>query len=153
MFRPTLVVVSGSRSVGIEWDHIICDQLDRNLKRIECDYFFLMHGACPHPRYSVSDGWRYSVDMLADEWANARGVPVMPFAALWESPLKEGAGPMRNRLMVDTAKGLMSAGWKISIHAFHPDLDHSAGTGGFVKLANAKGFVVNYHDGERIHQR
>jgi hypothetical protein len=149
MSKPRVVLVTGARSVpGIEWEAIVFDVLDNIAEHGRAPYMTVVHGMCPHPGFTEGR-WRASVDMLADEWALENGVNVLRFPALWESGGK-GAGPRRNRLMVNTVRGMLESGWEVSVDAFHPDLTSSKGTQNCVQYAKAKGLPVNLHDGERI---
>lgn len=146
--RPTLILVTGSRSVPLmTWGAIVEDALDSY--RRDFDYLFLMHGGCPHPGKDERSGqWMASIDLLAAEWARRNHIPPIPFPALWND-MHKGAGPYRNRLMVDSAKAWVAGGrWYVHVVAFHPNLViGQGGTGGTVKYALGCGLNVDHYDG------
>lgn len=149
MSKPLALLVTGSRSVPVtEWEDIVNDALDREMRQ-DAPYLTILHGMCPHPGFT--DGaWMASIDMLADEWAVQNQVNVLRFPADWNGPLGKGAGPARNRLMVDTINGMMQGGWRVSAHAFHPMLTYKGGTAHCVRYAMQHGLYPNLHDGRRI---
>lgn len=152
---PCIVLVTGSRSVPVTgWEPIVNDALD-TVASLGHPYLTIMHGVCPHPGWdSASQEWRASIDMLADEWALQNQMNILRFPADWTGPLGKGAGPDRNRLMVDTYRALIYNGlWTGLILAFHPHLDQSRGTGGTVKYARANhGQSVMHYDGLTMHR-
>ncbi len=83
----------------------------------------VLHGDCPT-----------GADALASLWKNIAGVEVTPFPADWDTHHK-GAGPIRNRLMLDQEPDL--------VIAFHDQLEGvSKGTKDCASEARRRGIPV-----------
>jgi hypothetical protein len=89
--------------------------------------FVLVHGATR------------GADMMADDWAKARDIPVDAFPAHWDQ-YGNAAGPIRNKEMLASGLDL--------VVAFHDDIRHSKGTRHMVQIARAAGVPVKliYHE-------
>lgn len=83
----------------------------------------VLHGDCPT-----------GADHMVESWKNVAGVEVVPFPADWAAHGK-GAGPIRNRLMLDQEPDL--------VIAFHDQLEGvSKGTKDCTKEAARRGIRV-----------
>ncbi len=82
----------------------------------------------------VIEGEAPGADTLSRQWAEARGIPVDPYPARWDS-FGKAAGPIRNAKMLHEGKPDL-------VVAFHPDLSKSAGTANMVKQATRAGVGV-----------
>jgi hypothetical protein len=75
------------------------------------------------------------IDAISCEWANARGVPVLPFPARWYK-YKKSAGPIRNRKMLEDGKPDL-------VFAFrYPGEPLTQGMGDMVKQAEKAGIRI-----------
>jgi hypothetical protein len=75
----------------------------------------------------VIEGEASGADTMGREWAEARGIPVLPFPANWEKYGK-AAGPIRNQQMLDE-------GQPDFVIAFTHDIEKSRGTRDMVSRA------------------
>jgi len=82
---------------------------------------------------TVLHGHAKGADALAHEWRACADVDVRSFPADW-TRFGNGAGPIRNRQMLDEEPDL--------VVAFHDDLVHSKGTGDCVAEALRRGIPV-----------
>jgi hypothetical protein len=91
-----------------------------------------------HGRYKptelISGGCR-GVDLQAEAWARAEGVPIKRFDADWNAAGR-AAGPIRNRAMAEYAGAFPNS----ALIAFWDG--KSKGTGGMVDLARKHGLMV-----------
>lgn len=117
------LLVCGSR----EWtdQELLNEVLDQLAHQYLWD-FTLVHGAAR------------GADQMAGEWAKARDVPVDAYPAEWDR-YGNGAGPIRNKLMLDSGLDL--------VVAFHDDIRRSKGTKHMVGIARQAGVPVKlvYH--------
>lgn len=82
----------------------------------------------------IIEGEARGADRLAREWAEGKGIPVLPFPADWER-YGRSAGPIRNRQMLVDGKPDV-------VIAFHPDIETSKGTKDMVRQAEKAGVRV-----------
>ena len=73
------------------------------------------------------EGEAKGADTLAREWAEGRGITVLPFLADWKT-YKKAAGPIRNRQMLERGEPTL-------VIAFHRDIGRSKGTASMLALA------------------
>lgn len=67
--------------------------------------------------------------------------PIELFPADWDTHGR-AAGPIRNEAMLRRLLALRDEGYRVGVMAFHDDLEHSKGTGGMVRLAEAADVTV-----------
>ncbi len=114
------VLVTGSR----DWDDEY--PIDVIVAGLSCllgganEELELIHGDCKRGADAMADTWRDVVD-------------VTPFPADWDR-FKKGAGPIRNRQMLDEEPDL--------VVAFNDDLANSKGTKDCVEEARRRGIPV-----------
>ena len=123
-YRPPIhVIVSGDRDSV----HSFRPVITRALKDLP-PFSTIVHGACR------------GIDTMAGEIAVKMGFQVKEFPATgrqWKE-LGRAAGPIRNRLMLDTNPSY--------VLAFHPDIIHSKGTKDMMMAAHLKGIPVFLYD-------
>lgn len=90
----------------------------------------LVHGACPT-----------GADLMADDWAEANKVSVLPFPAEWKL-LGKMAGQVRNGLMADFGKACQGSGRVVLVKAFRAK-GPSPGTDGMCAMAEERGLQVS----------
>ena len=88
-----------------------------------------LHAA--RPITCVIEGEARGADTLGRLWAEAHGIQVEKFPALWER-YGRAAGPIRNSQMLLEGKPDLVVG-------FHPDILQSKGTRNMLKIAKAAG--------------
>jgi len=87
----------------------------------------------------VIEGEARGADRLAREEANRREIEVEGYPADWPR-YQGGAGPIRNREMLDRLVQLRSEGHYVYCFAFHEDLSRSKGTKHMVELLKGASF-------------
>lgn len=87
----------------------------------------------------VIEGAAPGADTAARQWAEARGIPVQEYPALWKQ-YGRAAGPVRNRQMIEE-------GHPTIVVAFHPDLSQSKGTADMVRQARKAGLEMIHYTG------
>ncbi len=132
-------LVTGDRNATPDrWWEIMCNRFDWFLDYVqqERDRVVVIHGAA------------CGIDALADQYFRVcQGVAIERFPADWNQYGK-GAGPRRNRAMLDRLLAFQQDGYRCGVMAFHDDLEHSKGTGGMVRMARAADVpVLTYTSG------
>lgn len=110
-----LVLICGDR----DWTDYY--PIKREIAKLDPKMHVIMHGGAR------------GADRIAGEIGLANGFKVKVFMADWEKHGK-GAGPIRNRRMLDENPDL--------VLAFHPHLEESKGTKDMVMIARIKGVKV-----------
>lgn len=78
------------------------------------------------------------VDAISCEWANERGVPVLPFPARWRKH-KMAAGPIRNHAMLEKGAPDLVIAFRYS------GQDLTPGTADMVKQSRRRGVAVQIY--------
>lgn len=115
-----IIVGTGSR----DHNDVPFIRLVMNSLYVKYGPFLLFHGACQY-----RDGRLRGADKHMDEWActmSNQGIRIKQFPADWNGPLGNGAGPVRNRQMIDEA--LTTAGSATMIQCVAFPLGRSKGT-------------------------
>jgi len=107
---------------------IICG--DRNATFYTCgkqvkDFVYSL----PSSTIIIHGGCR-GVDQISGKYSHERGLACEVYSANWNKYGK-GAGPIRNKLMLDQNPDL--------VVAFHPDINSSKGSKNMINIAKAKG--------------
>lgn len=103
----------------------------------------LIHGANGYDEHGKASYWSgkptvRGADMLAQEWATARGVHARAYPADWRR-YGRAAGPIRNQQMLDENPDV--------VIAFHANIHKSTGTRDMIARANRKGTSTWVYDG------
>lgn len=115
------VVITGDRN----WDD------DRPIDALICGMLGLAERS--DEVLEVIHGGARGADTLAASWEGSKGVVILTFPADWKTYGK-GAGPVRNRQMLDQEPDL--------VVAFHDELEVSKGTKDCVDEARRRGITV-----------
>jgi hypothetical protein len=102
-----VAIVTGSR----DWENrtAIWSALDQEHPDI------VVHGSCEFVDKKTQSRTLRGADRFADEWARKHGVMLATMPALFGSPLKERAGPIRNSFMVRLVHAVL-CGWPNQPH-------------------------------------
>lgn len=130
-------IVTGTRHGRREqWWPVLTREFERVLRFAgPDDTVIVLHGAAT------------GIDTLAGEWFAGQRVTVEPYPASWRpdgprGPIDYGAGPKRNRVMLERLVALRDEGYTVGVLAFHDSLESSRGTGNMVEIAHLTGIRV-----------
>lgn len=92
---------------------------------------------------TLIEGEAHGADVMAAAWARSHRIAVVPFTADW-SQHGRAAGIIRNNAMLKLGRPEL-------VVAFHPDIQHSKGTGDMVTRARAAGVECWIFTGPKAH--
>lgn len=117
--KTKVIVVTGGRDLTDEdWG----DAIWSALSEYEFDSTVVIHGNAK------------GADSLAESFAREMGMATIPFPAKWQE-LGKGAGPRRNKAMIEAVVPMVEYGIDVEVYAFHDDVLSSKGTRHMVRAS------------------